>query len=280
MDDAVAWYRSLAAPYQSILVAAAGLAAYLFLRYVIVRRMGRLAASTANDIDDRLVHFAKQFLWLIALVLIAGLIMRINGIEISPLLAGAGIIGVSLGFAAKETIADILSGVFLIADRPVRVGDRVKIENIGGHWGAWGDVADIGLRRTRIRNTDGVTINYPNALLANSVITNFSFEPEPIRVRVRFQVDYSADLDLVEQVTVQAIESEEEVIDGSPQVVVRSLWDDQQGHLLSGVLVEARYRIQDVRNRTTIRSDVLRRILAALRDNNIPLATPRMHVES
>jgi len=242
--------------------------------------MEGLASSTANDVDDRLVHFTKQFLWVIVLLSVIAGVLKVNGVPISPLLAGAGIVGVSLGFAAKETIADVLSGVFLIADRPVRVGDRVKIEYIGRHWGAWGDVVDIGLRRTRIRNTDGVTINYPNAVLANSVITNFSFETSQVRVRVRFQVDYTADLDLMEQVVVEAIESCDPVIADSTQIVVRSLWDDNQGHLLAGVLVEARYRIDDVRNRTAIRSEVLRKILAALRENEIPLATPRVRVDS
>jgi len=278
VDAVVQWWTSLGALYQSIAVVTGGLGAYVLFRVILVGRMERMAASTSNDIDDRLVHFAKQFLWLITLFAVVAVVLRINGVAISPLLAGAGILGVSLGFAAKETIADILSGIFLIADRPVRVGDRVKVENIGRHWGAWGDVVDIGLRRTRIRNTDGVTVNYPNALLANSVITNFSFEPGPIRVRVRFQVDYTADIDRMRQVVVQAVESCAPVLADSAQVVVRSLWDDNQGHLLAGVLVEARYRIDEVRNRTAIRSEVLQNILAVLKSNDIPLATPRVHV--
>jgi len=276
----VEWWASLGATGQSLAVVAGGVGAYVVIRVLLIRRMEGLASSTANDVDDRLVHFTKQFLWVIVLLSVIAGVLKVNGVPISPLLAGAGIVGVSLGFAAKETIADVLSGVFLIADRPVRVGDRVKIEYIGRHWGAWGDVVDIGLRRTRIRNTDGVTINYPNAVLANSVITNFSFETSQVRVRVRFQVDYTADLDLMEQVVVEAIESCDPVIADSTQIVVRSLWDDNQGHLLAGVLVEARYRIDDVRNRTAIRSEVLRKILAALRENEIPLATPRVRVDS
>ena len=102
--------------------------------------------------------------------------LRLHGIAITPFLASAGIAGIAIGMAAKETLADILAGVFLIADRPVRVGDRIKIDSIGKHWGSWGDVVDMGLRRTQIRNTDGVIVNYPNNLLANSVITNFSHE--------------------------------------------------------------------------------------------------------
>jgi len=96
--------------------------------------------------------------------------LKINGIAVSPILAGAGIFGVAVGFAAKETIADILAGIFLIIDRPIRIGDRVTIDKIGKHWGGWGDIIDIGLRRTIIRNTDGVVVNYPNSLLSSGII--------------------------------------------------------------------------------------------------------------
>lgn len=239
-----------------------------------------MVAETSNDLDDRMVQFVKQFLWIIALLSTFAIVLKINSIKISPLLAGAGIFGVSIGFAAKETIADILSGIFLITDRPLRVNDRVKIEHIGRHWGAWGDVQDIGLRRTRIRNTDGVSVNYPNSLLANSVITNFSYSDSPVRVRIRLQVDYSADLELSKKLIVEAIESCGKTIPGSAQVVVRSLWDDRGGHQLAGVLLEARYCIDDVRKRTAIRSTVLTEVLTILQKNNIPLAVPGVRIES
>ncbi len=253
---------------------------YIVFRSIILKRIERLAKATSNDLDDRLVHFVRHFFSLVAFFATIAIILKINGIKISPLLAGAGIVGVSLGFAAKETIADILSGIFLIADRPIRVGDRVKIEHIGRHWGAWGDIVDIGLRRTRIRNTDGVSVNYPNSLLANSVITNFSYSKDPVRVRVRLQLDYTADLEFAQKLIIDTVEACGEIIPGSAQVVVRSLWDDQGGHQLAGVLLEARYRIEDVRKRTAIRSRVLADLLKNLRENRVPLATPLIHIQS
>ena len=280
MDIVLNYWQTLSKVSQSGIAVVAALILYLFFSKVILARMERAAAATSNDLDDRMVHFVKHFLWIIALLATLMMVLKINSIKISPLLAGAGIFGVSIGFAAKETIADILSGIFLITDRPIRVGDRVKIENIGRHWGAWGDVEDIGLRRTRIRNTDGVSVNYPNSLLANSVITNFSYSDSPVRVRVRLQVDYNADLELSKKLIIEAIESCGEIIAGSAQVVVRSLWDDRGGHQLAGVLLEGRYRIDDVRKRTGIRSAVLAKILTILQENSIPLAVPGVRVEA
>ena len=264
--------------YQTAIAVGSVLVAYFLIRSVVLHRMERLAAQTANDLDDRLVDFIKQFLWLIALFVAALLVLRINDIEITPLLAGAGIVGIAVGLAARELLADVLSGVFLIADRPIRVGDRVKIESIGRHWGGWGDVVDIGLRRTRIRNTDGVVVNYPNSLLSNSVITNFSSEEKPVRVRIRFQVGYDADIDLTRKVAIEAIYSVPKVIPRSATIVVRSLWDDTQGHLMAGVLVEGRYRIEDVRTRTVVRSEVLEKLLKALQQNGIPMASQPVQI--
>ncbi len=265
--------------YKSISILIIAVAGYSLCRSLIIKKLQSLAASTANDLDDRLVYFVKQFLGVFAFFCIATILLKINGIKISPLLAGAGIVGVSLGFAAKETIADILAGIFLIADQPIRIGDRIKIEKIGSHWGGWGDVVDIGLRRTRIKNTDGVYINYPNALLANSVITNFSYQKSPVRVRIRFQVDYDADLNQTKKITTDAVASCHGVLPDTAQTIIRSL-DDSQGNMLTGILVETRYRIKDVRKRTIIRSEVLQKVLEKLRTHNIPVATPKMRLEN
>ena len=280
MDIVNTYWHTLGKVSQSVVAVLAALMIYWFFRTVILSRIERAVTATSNDLDDRMVQFIKQFLWLIALFATVAIVLKINSIKISPLLAGAGIFGVSIGFAAKETIADILSGIFLISDRPIRIGDRVKIEQIGRHWGAWGDIEDIGLRRTRIRNTDGISVNYPNSLLANSVITNFSYSDTPVRVRIRLQVDFSADLEVTQGLIIDAIETCKEVIPGSAQVVVRSLWDDRGGHQLAGVLLEGRYNIENVRKRTAIRSIVLSKVLKSLRENHIPLAMAGLRIES
>jgi len=267
------YWLGLPSLLQSIVAIFVVVILFYMIRFVLLRRLEMLAAKTDNDFDDRLIHFLKQFLWLAALF--AGLVwvLKINGIQVGPVLAGAGIFGIAIGLAAKETLADILAGIFLIADRPIRIGDRIIIDKIGKHWGGWGDVMDIGLRRTTIRNTDGVIVNYPNAVLAASTIKNFSIDPQPVRARIRFQTDYSADPVLVKAKTIEAIEKVEGIIDGTTSVVIRSIWDDDQGHMLSGVLYEARYKLVDVTTRTTLRSTVLESLIQEFRENDIPMAS-------
>ncbi|MEO1856297.1 MAG: mechanosensitive ion channel domain-containing protein [Rubritalea sp.] len=265
------WYRSGA-------IIVAGIFAHLVFKLFVLRALEKISDATTNDLDDRLVYFIKRFHVIVLTFALFLLLLQNHGIAITPFLASAGIAGIAIGLAAKETLSDILSGIFLIADRPIRIGDRIKIERPGKHWGGWGDVTEIGLRRTQIRNSDGIILDYPNSVLANSVITNFSYLDKPVRVRVRFQVNYNADLDHVERVAKAAINSTPTVIANTADIVVRGVWDDDRGHQLSGVLVEGRYFIEDVRNRTRVRSQVLRNLIQHLNEANIPFATQRMRI--
>lgn len=278
--EAIGWWSDLNPWIKTAVVLVGAVVLYAVLRRAIIGPLERMAQKTDNDLDDRLLNFARHFAGIILVFVVLVIILNLHGVEITPLLAGAGIFGVALGFAAKESIADILAGIFLVLDRPMRRGDRVKLEHIGREWGGWGDVVDIGIRRTTVRNTDGVVVNYPNALLATSVITNFSHEREPIRVRVRFQVDYEADLDRVREVAMEAIEKSEGVIQATAEIVTRAIWDDSRGHMVAGVLVEGRYKIYDVSERTRIRSRVLENLLKGLRAANVPLPAPRVHIEN
>ena len=279
MSPLVQWWRNVDSWEQTAIAVAAAFLLHIFVRVVLLRALNRIASSTENDLDDRLVYFVRRFYLLVLVSILFMVLLKIHGIKITPFLASAGIAGIAIGLAAKETLSDILSGIFLITDQPARIGDRVKIESPGRHWGGWGDVIDVGLRRTQIRNTDGVIVNYPNSVLANSVITNFSYQDEPVRVRVRFQVNYNADLEEASSVARRAIEATERVLPDSAEIVVRSLWDDNGGHMGSGILMEGRYHIEDVRNRTRIRSEVLKSINRDLAAAGIALASPRVRIE-
>ncbi len=261
-------------------IVVAGIFAHLIFKLFVLRALEKISDATTNDLDDRLVYFIKRFHVIALTFAIFLLLLQNHGIAITPFLASAGIAGIAIGLAAKETLSDILSGIFLIADRPIRIGDRIKIERPGKHWGGWGDVTEIGLRRTQIRNSDGIILDYPNSVLANSVITNFSYLDKPVRVRVRFQVNYNADLDQVERVAKKAINATPTVMADTADIVVRGVWDDDRGHQLSGVLVEGRYFIEDVRDRTRVRSQVLRNLIQHLNTAKIPFATQRMRITS
>lgn len=121
------------------------------------------------------------------------------GIDVAGWLAAAGVIGIAVGFAAKDTLANLFSGIFILADAPYKVGDFVNLEN-----GARGQVTHVGLRSTRLLTRDDVEITVPNAVIANARIVNESGGPsEQERIRVKVGVAYGTDIDAVQEILLE-----------------------------------------------------------------------------
>lgn len=137
--------------------------------------------------------------WLIAGLLLLGEL----GLEIGPLLAGAGIAGVALGFGAQSMVKDFLSGIFIILENQYRVDDVVQINQ-----GLAGIVEDISLRKTVLRDLDGMVHHIPNGNIETA--TNMTMEYANVNLNIG--VSYASDLEKVEQVineTGQALAAEE-----------------------------------------------------------------------
>ncbi len=142
--------------------------------------------------------------------------------DISGWLASAGIIGIAVGFAAKDTLANLFSGVFIMADAPYQIGDYIVLDGQER-----GRVTHIGLRSTRLLTREDVEIIVPNAVISNSKIINESGGPyEKFRVRIEVSVAYGSDIDKVRTHLMRIAESTEEVEkDPFPRVRFRRLGD-------------------------------------------------------
>jgi MscS family membrane protein len=121
-------------------------------------------------------------------------------IDMTAWLASAGIAGIAIGFAAKDTLSNLFSGVFIIADAPYKVGDYIELER-----GGRGKVVNIGLRSTRILTRDDIEVTIPNSIIGNSTIINQSGGPhEKMRIRLKIGVAYGSDVDKVKEILVEA----------------------------------------------------------------------------
>jgi len=147
------------------------------------------------------------------------LIFLVWNIDMTAWLASAGIVGIAVGFAAKDTIANLLSGVFILADSPYKIGDYVVIDT-----GERGKVTHIGLRSTRLLTRDDLEINIPNAIIANGKIINESSGRHvKSRVRVAVSVAYGSDLEQVKSLLLQVAEQEPQICqDPEPRVRFRT----------------------------------------------------------
>jgi small-conductance mechanosensitive channel len=120
-------------------------------------------------------------------------------INVSAWLASAGIIGIAVGFAAKDTLANLFSGIFILADAPYKIGDFVNLDS-----GERGQITHVGLRSTRMITRDDVEITVPNAVIANTKIVNETGGPwEKERVRIKVGVAYGTDVDRVKEILLE-----------------------------------------------------------------------------
>jgi small-conductance mechanosensitive channel len=137
-------------------------------------------------------------------------------IDMTAWLASAGIAGIAIGFAAKDTLSNLFSGVFIIADAPYKVGDYIELDK-----GGRGKVVNIGLRSTRILTRDDIEVTIPNSIIGNSTIINQSGGPhEKMRIRLKVGVAYGSDVDKVKRILVETAKADS-LVCSSPEPRIR-----------------------------------------------------------
>jgi MscS family membrane protein len=165
-----------------------------------------LSRKTKSSFDDQLVPLfskgAKLIIAAIALIMVLDSI----GFDVTALVAGIGIGGLALAFAAQETISNLFGGVSLILDKSVKIGDKIKLES-----GEVGVVQEVGLRSTRIKTYSNEVIIVPNSKMANSKIINYAQPNLYGRGEVKFGVSYGSDVNKVEKVVLEIMKKHPKV---------------------------------------------------------------------
>jgi small conductance mechanosensitive channel len=150
-----------------------------------------------------------------------GLIMALGqlGVNVTAALAGVGIAGIAIGFAAQDSVANVISGIMIFWDKPFVVGDWIEVED------SYGQVSDITLRSTRIRTPRNTFVVIPNKNIIDTVLENFSFHGE-MRVEVPVGIAYREDIAAARKVLLDAVAGIDWVRrEPAPDVVVESLGD-------------------------------------------------------
>lgn len=154
------------------------------------------------------------------------------GINVTSLLAGVGVAGLALSFAARDTIENIISGVTLIIDQPFKEGDWVAIGDLHA------SLTEIRLRTTVLTTFDNETIVIPNKSIAQDRIVNYTLTPRT-RVKILFGIAYKENIDEARKIILSTIDGDQRILnDPAPQVIVTDLGD-------SSVNMQLRFWIQD-----------------------------------
>ena len=214
-----------------------------FLVTLLTYLQNNIAAKTKTKIDNIIFDLLHKFIGVIVYVTAIILALDILGVNVMPFIAGAGVLGIAIGFAAKDTLSNLIAGVLLIIDRPFEIGDRIEVWNAPAGSATWGDVIDIGLRATKIRTTDNIVIIIPNNEIMTRDIVNYTIITSKIRVRIDIGVAYDADMKKTKEIIKKVADSADWIAkDPSPQVVVRRFGE-------SSVDLQLRVWIDDARKR-------------------------------
>jgi len=132
-----------------------------------------VAQKTRTRLDDEFIPLLRRathtLIWVIALIIVLSKL----GININALIATLGVSSLAIALAAKDTIANIIAGFLIMIDRPLRIGDKIKLPS-----GEKVEVLDIGIRRSKFLAEDGAIIIVPNLDLSKSKIVNFTYGEE------------------------------------------------------------------------------------------------------
>jgi small conductance mechanosensitive channel len=164
---------------------------------VIVGRFFRKAALKLNVDPTHYSFFKNAVDMIITLITLIVIFRSIPALRTfgTTLLTGAGILAAIVGFASQQAFSNIVSGLFLVIFKPFSVGDRVKIGTTYS-----GDVEDITLRHTVIKDFENRRVVIPNSVISNEVIINSTFEDEKICVFMEFPVAWNTDLEVITKI--------------------------------------------------------------------------------
>jgi len=180
-----------------------------------------VAAMSRNERHFKFVQPSTQPLLsnaVAVILLIAGVysILIAWDINVTGLVASAGIVGLALSFAAQDTLSNLFAGMAILADRPYSIGDYIILDS-----GERGEVSHIGLRSTRLLTRDDVEISIPNGVMGSAKIINEAGGPtDRYRVRISVGVAYGSDIDQVMAVLL-AVANEHSKVQTIPEPRVR-----------------------------------------------------------
>jgi MscS family membrane protein len=195
---------------------------------IMITEVGsKIASKTESTLDDEALPFLSKLVKFGIYALGIMIILSQMGVEITPLVASLGIAGFAIGFAAKDTIGNLLAGFFILADRPFARGDRIQVGSFSG------EVIDIGLRTTKIQTPDHTYVIIPNEKMVLNEVTNYALPDPRLKVSVKFGVAYGSDVEKVKKTVMDEAKRSDSVLkDPEPQVFFKEFADSSLNFLL------------------------------------------------
>lgn len=225
--------------------------------------VARVAERTGTPLNRQLVLLVEKlvsiFLGGTALIII----LKHFNYDILSLVTALGIGSLAIGMAAKDTLANMISGFTLMIDRPFRIGDRIQLTG-----GQWGDVDDIGLRSTKIKTADNTLLVIPNSELCNTILVNMAYPDVRAKGRVNLGVAYGSDVEEVKRLLVEIAREISEVLkEPAPEAFFVSFGD-------SALNMSLFFWVEDYTKVFPVTDTINSRIIKRFRESGIEIPYP------
>ena len=236
--------------------------------WLIKRVLFRKSKSNKFHTKDSyaLFQIIKYVVWVIAI----GFVLETIGIKVTVLIAGSAALLVGIGLGLQQTFNDIISGIILLSEKSIRIGDVLDIDGIVVK------IESIGLRTSKGINTDDISMIIPNSLITTNKVINWSHQSEKARFRVDIGVSYGSDVDLVIKIL------EESVIE-HPDVYDKKLIEARLISFgASSLDFQVLFYSENIFSIGKVKSDIRRIIYKNLANNNITIPFPQLdlHLKS
>lgn len=224
------------------------------------------SAKTSSQIDDQLAPLATKTLKVLVVIVGALIVLQNFGVNVTALLAGLGIGGVALAFAAQDTVSNVFGTITILLDSPFKLGDRIKILDVDGN------VIEVGFRSTQIRTLYNSVITIPNSVVAKEKIDNLTARENVFRFRVVLGFTYAATQEQIQKFSehVRYFLKQEQIVD--QERVVVHFTDFAESSM--NVLVNFHYKINDAAMETATNENYLFQINKIANDQNLAFAFP------
>jgi small-conductance mechanosensitive channel len=176
-------------------------------RIVAERLLGRSA------LDPGMRHAAGALTRYLVLLVGLLIILQTAGIDLTTLNVLAGAIGIGVGFGLQNVVSNFFSGLIIMFERPIKLGDRIVVDGIEG------DVTEIGARSTTVLTNDNIVIIVPNSKFITENVVNWKYNDQKVRFRIPVSVAYGSDVRLVERALLDAAKAVDGVLDDPPPAV-------------------------------------------------------------
>jgi len=216
-------------------------------------------AEGAQFLILRLIHYV---------LIVIGLFLAINlvGIQMTSLTVIFGLLGVGIAFGLQNITSNFVSGLILLFERPVNVGDYIEVS------GAMGKVQSINMRSTTVITRDNITLIVPNSSFIEGTVTNWSVGDPKIRINVPVGVAYGSDTELVRRLLLEVAENHPDVLkEPKPDVLFREFAD-------SSLNFDLRIWILNPIGRFKTISDINYAVDNAFKEHNITIPFPQRDV--